>query len=204
MRSLCNRHVVTRSATSQPSGYSGTRRWCASLPQGLLPVLSFATHLPLRFPLVVDPLLAFPSPGHPGSAPIVFFLVIPGPCIFLRHILSLCWWRYSLSAYPHTFLPIPCASWSLQSPLKQHFKCLLAIFLTLVFSELQIKVCCPPHRQSLFSIVVLLKVECACDSPGEGGEKQILSQQVWPGPHGVSTWCRCYWSQDHTVNSKHL
>lgn len=70
------------------------------------------------------------------------------------------------------------------------------------FSEPQIKVCCPAPLRSLFSIVVLLKVECACKSQGEAGEKQIQSQSVWPGLRGVPRWCRYCWSQNHTVSTR--
>lgn len=88
--------------------------------------------------------------------------------------------------------------------LRQHFKSALWQYFRpfFFFSELQIKVCCPAPLQSLFSIVVLPKVERACKSQGEAGEKQILSQSVWPGLRGVPRWCRYGWSQNHTVSTR--
>ena len=81
-------------ASREPSGYSDIRGRCIcftlSLPMAVL-LLSFVTHSPLRFPLVLNILSAFPSQGHPGSALVVSFLAIPGPCIFHRDILGFCW-----------------------------------------------------------------------------------------------------------------
>ena len=45
------------------------------------------------------------------------------------------------------------------------------LFSVLFFSELQIKVYCPLNLQFCFPMVMLLKVECVCESPGEVGEK---------------------------------
>lgn len=63
-------------------------------------------------------------------------------------------------------------------------------------SELHIKVCCP-SRCNLSSTAVLRKIKCARQSQGDVGDKQLLSQEDWPGPHAVS-----WWSQDHTVSDK--
>lgn len=41
----------------------------------------------------------------------------------------------------------------------------------------------PSHLQSLL-IVVLVKVKCACEGPGEAEEKQ-MSQEVWSGPLSI-------------------
>lgn len=112
-------------------------------------------------------------------------------CLFLGHSGSLPYFLgiFSVFAGEHIhFLPSRmhfCLRQGLLDPLvlKQHFKYALWLYFDLLSthtpfhripptaqSELQIKVCYLSRVQSLFSIVVLLKTQCAHKSQGEVGE----------------------------------
>lgn len=132
--------------------------------------------------------------------------------LFLGHSKSLHISQgYSWLLLVKTFTSYPAVHVSLfympsgaSSPETTFLKCHLAIFFSLFFfSELQIiRIYCPSHLQVLISIVVLLH-ECACVSPQEVGEGQILSVGL-ACPPWYSRWCRIFWPWDYTKSSKAL
>lgn len=100
---------------------------------------------------------------------------------FLGTFLRCCWRRHSLCA-SHTHFPLLRASGSPQSSWNGSSKIFVSesSFFFFFFSD---RFTVPSHLQSLL-IVVLVKVKCACEGPGEAEEKQ-MSQEVWSGPLSI-------------------
>lgn len=131
----------------------------------LLDFLWFWAHFSFFLPKVILGLLLF-SLSWSSQIPAYFlgiFLVVAGKG---SHFLpshthfSFFWWPPELHSSRSSSLEVSYHS----------------AFIYSFFSELQNKLYCLSNLQSCFCRVALLKAECVCESPGEVGEKQVLSQ----------------------------